>query len=254
MKSRPVVLSIAGFDPSGGAGLLADIKTFEQNKVYGLGVVSALTWQNESEFEKVEWLSVEKIKSQTEILFRKSQIEYAKIGLLENASTLSEIIEFLKNYNPKIKIIWDPVTKASAGMNFHTSSETNDWKKCLKDIFLVTPNWLEATWLADEKDGLTAGLVLSKLSNVYLKGGHNPGKPGHDYVFTHNSQPTTHNFSLRPKINDVKAKHGSGCVFASALTAFLARGFPIKKASLLAKEYVTRYLTSNPTMLGYHHF
>ncbi|MBC7389275.1 MAG: hydroxymethylpyrimidine/phosphomethylpyrimidine kinase [Opitutaceae bacterium] len=254
MKSRPVVLSIAGFDPSGGAGLLADIKTFEQNKVYGLGVVSALTWQNESEFEKVEWLSVEKIKSQIEILLRKSKIEYAKIGLIENASTLSEIIEFLKNNNPKIKIIWDPVIKASAGMNFHSSSENNVWKKCLNEMFLITPNWTEAIWLTGEIDPLKGSADLSKLTNVYLKGGHNPDKPGYDYVFTHNSQLSAYTFSLRPKSKDVKAKHGSGCVFAAALTALLARGFPLKKASMMAKEYVTRYLTSNPTMLGFHHF
>ena len=254
MKSRPVVLSVAGFDPSGGAGLLADIKTFEQNKVYGLGVVSALTWQNESEFEKVEWLSVEKVISQIEILLRKSKIEYAKIGLIENTSALSAIIEFLKNYNPKIKIIWDPVIKASAGMNFHSLSENTSWIKCLNDIFLITPNWSEASWLSGQIDPIQAGSELSKFTNVYLKGGHNPDKPGHDYVFTQNSELDTFSYSFRPKIKDVKAKHGSGCVFAAALTALLARGLPLKMASLLAKEYVTRYLISNPTLLGFHHF
>ena len=75
-RTRPTVLSIAGYDPCGGAGLLADIKTFEANKVYGLGVISAITWQNESSFEKVEWLNPNKIISQIALLLKKSKVEF----------------------------------------------------------------------------------------------------------------------------------------------------------------------------------
>src|SRR4051812_8564103 len=89
-------LSIAGFDPSAGAGVLADVKTFEGNGVYGLGVVSALTWQNDKEFDKVEWIEVSKITSQIEVLLRRFDIKYVKIGLIENLMVLQEVVTFLK--------------------------------------------------------------------------------------------------------------------------------------------------------------
>src|SRR5580700_49814 len=95
-QGRPYVLSIAGLDPSAGAGILADIKTFENNGVYGLGVVSALTWQNDVEFEKIEWLDCYKIIQQVGILLRRFDIKYIKIGLVENMNVLHQIIGFLK--------------------------------------------------------------------------------------------------------------------------------------------------------------
>ena len=254
MKTRPTVLSIAGFDPSGGAGILSDVKTFEQNKTLGLGVISANTWQNESEFENVEWVSVEKILNQIEILFRKSKIDFVKIGLVQNAQSLLEITSFLKSKNPNIKIIWDPILKASTGFDFHSDSAKSDWLKVFENVYFITPNWNEALWLSGVEEGLKAGLELSKYTNVCLKGGHNPEKPGYDYIFTQGFQTSTFTCSFRPKGKNISPKHGSGCVFSSALTALMARGFPLKKAMLLAKEYVTRYLTSNTGLLGYHNF
>jgi len=254
LKLRPTVLSIAGYDPSGGAGILADIKTFEQNKVYGLGVISAMTWQNECEFERVEWMHVEKIICQIEILHRKSKPEFVKIGLVENAETLTQVISYLKNYNSGIKIIWDPVIKASAGFDFHSDTELQKWKDCLEDLFLITPNWNEVNWLSGKTTGLEAAQELSKFCHVYLKGGHDPEKPGYDHLITYHSSLITKNYTFRPKIKDPQPKHGSGCVFAASLTALLAKGYPLKKAGLLAKEYTSRFLQSNKGLLGFHQF
>jgi hydroxymethylpyrimidine/phosphomethylpyrimidine kinase len=78
--NRKYTLSIAGFDPSAGAGILADIKTFEQCGVYGLGVCTAVTIQNDVEFEKVDWLSAESILSQIKILLKRFKVEVEKIG------------------------------------------------------------------------------------------------------------------------------------------------------------------------------
>ena len=116
---RPYVLSIAGFDPSGGAGVLADVKTFEANKVYGFGVMSALTFQNDSEFEKVEWIPLEKIMEQISVLQKRFQFEYIKIGLIENLEVLNQLILNLKSNISNPKIIWDPILKATAGFDFH---------------------------------------------------------------------------------------------------------------------------------------
>lgn len=263
-RTRPTVLTIAGYDPSAGAGLLADIKTFESNKVYGIGVVSALTWQNESEFERVEWISAEKIISQIEILFRKSKVEYVKIGLIENVETFSSVVHYLKNYNSTIRIVWDPILKASAGFDFHQNSNLKAWQDLLPHLYLITPNWQEIAWLSSGKEGLEAAKELAQYCNIFLKGGHNSEKLGYDYLVVscqlsvdshqleRNTQYAIHTTTFKPKAIDVTPKHGSGCVLSSALTAFLARGFREQKACLLAKEYVTRFLLSNPTLLGYH--
>ncbi len=260
-KTRPTALTIAGYDPSAGAGLLADIKTFESAKVYGLGVVSALTWQNESEFERVEWLSAEKIISQIDILLRKSKVEYAKIGLIENVETFTKVVHYLKTQNPKIRIVWDPILKASAGFDFHQTSNLKAWQEVLNELYIIIPNWQEINWLSGGKEGLDAAVELAKQCKVFLKGGHNPKKLGYDYLVSNqnlvfNPDGTTNleicTTSFRPKAKNVPPKHGSGCVLSAALTAYLARGFRDQKACLLAKEYVTRVLTSNPSLLGFH--
>jgi len=263
-KKRPTVLTIAGYDPSAGAGILADIKTFESNKVYGIGVVSALTWQNESEFERVEWVSVDKIISQIEILLRTSKVEYVKIGLIENVETLSCVVRYLKNYNPKIRIVWDPILKASAGFDFHQNSNLKTWQNLLPYLYLITPNWQEIAWFSGGKEGLDAAKELAQHCHVFLKGGHNSEKLGYDYLVVSRQSSVVsnqlegntiydlHTTTFRPKAINIAPKHGSGCVLSSAITAFFARGYHEEKACLLAKGYVTRFLSSNPTLLGFH--
>ena len=118
-KNRPYVLSIAGYDPCGGAGVLADIKTFETIGVYGLAVTTGITYQNDHKFAGVHWLSKKKIKNQLYPLLEAYKVEYVKIGLIESLEVQSEVIELLLGYNNDIKIIWDPILKASAGFSFH---------------------------------------------------------------------------------------------------------------------------------------
>src|SRR3954471_2687979 len=97
---RPYALSIAGFDPSGGAGLLADAKTFEANAVYGLGAVSALTWQNDIAFEKLEWTAPEKIIEQLQVLQARFPLQYVKIGLIESFQVLRQITRWIRAHAP----------------------------------------------------------------------------------------------------------------------------------------------------------
>src|SRR5688572_10171990 len=118
-KKRPFALSIAGFDPSSGAGVTADLKTFEAHKVQGLGVCTAITFQNDNEFDGLEWLTKEKLQAQLEPLFRKFKIRTAKIGLIRNLETLNWLVDYLLSKNPEMRIIWDPFLKASAGFTFH---------------------------------------------------------------------------------------------------------------------------------------
>jgi hydroxymethylpyrimidine/phosphomethylpyrimidine kinase len=247
-RTRPVVLSIAGFDPSGGAGLLADVKTLENNKVYALGIVSALTVQNDVEFKKVEWISLDKIIEQVELLQPRYKIECIKIGLIESLEVLHKLIVNLKSQIPSAKIIWDPILKASAGFEFHQQIQQELFEKICKELYLITPNFEEATRLGKSKDAFENAKHISQYCNVFLKGGHNEAKKGYDYLYTKEGKQ----FSFKPKVKEVFEKHGSGCVVSSAITAGLANDFKIHRSCLRAKEYTTQFLMSNKTLSGYH--
>ena len=248
------VVSIAGFDPSGGAGVLADIKTFEANKVYGYGVVSALTFQNDSEFEGLKWIETDEILKQLTILSKKFKFEYIKIGMIKDIETLNQLISNLKSQilipNSQFlipKLIWDPILKATVGFRIHNKIEKDQFISICKNIFLITPNIEEIRILMKEKDEMKAAKELSQYCNVFLKGGHSEKDKGRDYLFMKDRQ-----FSFRPKENAAYPKHGSGCVLSSAITANLAKGYKLHPACLRGKEYVTKFLLSNKTLIGYH--
>jgi len=252
-KKRPFVLSIAGFDPSGGAGILADIKTYEANKVCGMGVVSALTFQNDISFESVNWIDTEDIFKQVFVLQKRFHFKIIKIGLIKDLETLNEIIIKSKIQNPKSKIIYDPIVKATAGFVFQNNFEKEKLFSVLKNIFLITPNTDEIKFLTGIENPLEAAKSLSKHCNVFLKGGHNKMENGKnnfakDYLFTMDGKV----FSFRPKQISNFPKHGSGCVISSAIAANLAKENKLPRACLMAKNYTTKFLMSNKDLLGYH--
>ncbi|HXU28196.1 MAG TPA: hydroxymethylpyrimidine/phosphomethylpyrimidine kinase [Bacteroidia bacterium] len=248
VSKRLYVLSIAGFDPSGGAGVLADVKTFESNKVYGLGVISANTFQNDTEFKSVDWISAEKIIEQITILQKRFEFEYVKIGLIENLATLDKIVSYLISKTPTVKIIWDPILKASAGFEFHKQVDSVLLEKICKQLYIITPNVPEALSLGSFKDATENAKHISKYCHVFLKGGHAEKKVGYDTLFLKEGKQ----FSFRPKTKNIFPKHGSGCVLSSALTANLAKGEDLQRACLKAKQYTERILSSNKILLGYH--
>ena len=246
-KSRPYVLSIAGFDPSAGAGVLADVKTLEKIGVYGFAITTSITYQNEDKFDGVKWLSIKQIKNQIYPIIEKHKIEFVKIGLIEDFKTLIAIIELLKAHNDKVKIIWDPILRASAGFDFHQKIPKKYLKYVLKNIYLITPNWEEIKPLSNEQDAITGAEKIAQYCSVYLKGGHNVETPATDILFVEDSLEIFH-----PKhITDLH-KHGSGCVLSSAITGYLALGNTLYQSCELAKEYTYKFLISNESKLGYH--
>ncbi|MBN8702952.1 MAG: hydroxymethylpyrimidine/phosphomethylpyrimidine kinase [Bacteroidetes bacterium] len=260
---RPYLLSIAGFDPSGGAGVLADIKTFEAHKTYGLAVITGNTIQNENTFESVEWVDLTTIEKQIKILFSSYPIEYAKIGIVSGLEMLSSIIAILKSLNPTIKIIWDPIIKASAGFEFFTPSLTLPLNKgemsvpsdrggilenILKQVYLITPNWNELKQLTGNDNAEVGAKELSRYCNVFLKGGHNEDNKGKDYLYTTDGKY----YPFKAKQISEYPKHGSGCVLSAATTALLGKGYNLQRSCLMGKGYITHYLNTSKTLLGYH--
>lgn len=249
-RERPIVLSIAGVDPIGGAGLLADIKTFEQHKVYGLGVSTAQTLQTEDEFISIRWEKETDILQSIETMLSRYNVKAVKIGIVENIEVLEKIVSVIHHKNNSIKIVWDTVIKSSSGFDFWNKDfDIQRLYKTLLKVHVITPNYNEALQLVGSAfDAKEAAEKLSAYSNVLLKGGHNEAEKGVDYLYTKNIAKR-----LEANTNEMFSKHGSGCVLSSAITANLALGADLFTACQKAKHYIEQFLSSNKSLLGYHH-
>jgi len=238
MLTRNFCLTIAGFDPSAGAGILADIKAFEHSKVYGQAVCTALTIQNEEHFEKTNWISWECIKSQLEILSRVRKFNYIKIGLVESPQILEKILKWLRKKYPKTFIIWDPILKASSGFEFHRQNAST-WRKLLSYINLITPNLPEAEFL-----GISKG---SPKTAVLVKGGHSlNSKNSNDLLFIPNSPPIA--FSAK-RIKGVE-RHGSGCVLSALILANYLKYKELEKAIRKSKSSIRKFFLNGTGKFG----
>jgi hydroxymethylpyrimidine/phosphomethylpyrimidine kinase len=246
-KARPVVISVAGFDPSGGAGLAADLKTFEAHKVLGMGVATSFTIQNEEQFEEIKWLETDFILRQISVLKKRHPVEFVKIGLVKNIEMLENIVDYLCTETTSVKIIWDPVIRSSSGFDIIEEPEKLNEGKILKKLFLITPNVNEAKMISGNEDEMSGAEQISEHCNVFLKGGHSNKKPGRDYLFTGKKQ-----YSFRAKKWAEYPKHGSGCVLSSSIAAHVAKGFKLHEACLKGKSYTETFLHSNKEKLGYH--
>lgn len=243
--NRPTVLSIAGFDPSGGAGINADIKTFEAHQVYGFGVCSALTVQNDIEFHSVHWTAPNLMIQQIDLLFQRFDIAVAKIGLIENLAVLQQITQHLKSLNPNIFIVWDPILKASAGFEFHQKIEAILLKDLCKNIDLITPNRPEFNQLFPN---LTPEKVTQKFQcHLLVKGGHQQGEFSTD-VLAQVDAPIQHIQQARSPYD----KHGTGCVLSAAIAANLSLGYDLFTSCTHAQAYVLRFIDSDVGLLGFH--
>ena len=248
-ENRPFVVTIAGFDPSAGAGVLADIKTFEQHNVYGFAVNTGNTIQTEKEFFEIQWTDLDFVLKSLEKLFKNHTIKAVKIGIVPSLDYLKEIVFVIKKLSPKTKIVWDTVLKSTTEFSFITINNHTILIEILEQIDLITPNYNEILQLSVvEKNPELIAQEVSKQCAVLLKGGHNPRAIGVDCL---NIGEET--FRLAPNKTLVFEKHGSGCVLSSAITANLALGLDLKTACINAKKYIEIYLQSNQTKLGYHH-
>ncbi|PKD21934.1 hypothetical protein APR41_01300 [Salegentibacter salinarum] len=246
---RPFVLSIAGFDPSGGAGLLADTKTFEMLGCYGLAVNTANTIQNDKKFDTCHWTSDAIILQQLELLLERFPVGVVKIGIVENLQVLNKVIDKLLLKNKSMRIIWDPVIKSSSGFSFQELIEfQNNMESVLVRVFLFTPNFNELQLFYPELNMEETIRKISSQTNLYFKGGHRQEAVGLDELFTKDGEY----LSFKPGRTDCSEKHGSGCVLSSALAAQLALGDSLPTAAQKTKDYIEKILASNKTLLAYH--
>ena len=247
--NRPFVLTIAGFDPSGGAGVLADIKTFEQHQVYGFAISTANTIQTENEFVAIQWTDLNFVLRSITTLFTNYKIKAVKIGIVPSLEFLKTVVVLIKTLSPETKIVWDTVLKSSTEFDFLKVANQTTLIEILKEIDLITPNYKEILQLSSKGfNAETTAILLAEHCPVLLKGGHNPNEIGFDYLYFEKEY-----FNLKPNTTMIFDKHGSGCVLSAAITAHLALGQELKTACANAKKYIEAYLKSNQTKLGYHY-
>lgn len=247
--NRPFVLTIAGFDPTGGAGVLADVKTFEQHRVCGFAVNTGNTIQTETAFYEIQWTDLNFVLRSVDTLLKNYTIKVVKIGIVPSLDYLKEIVFTIKKLSPETKIVWDTVLKSTTEFDFMNIENQSVLIDILKELDLITPNYNEISHLSSVKNTPDAiAQDLSKYCAVLLKGGHNPEEIGVDYLYTMKEI-----FRLAPKNTKCYEKHGSGCVLSSSITANIALGQDLKTACANAKNYIESYFNSNPTLIGYHY-
>jgi hydroxymethylpyrimidine/phosphomethylpyrimidine kinase len=245
--NRPFVLTIAGLDPSGGAGILADIKTFEQHKVTGFAIATANTIQTENEFKEIQWTDLSFVIRSIETIFDRYKIDAVKIGIVPSLAYLNQILSTVKLRSPSILVVWDPVLKSTTKFEFMKPDHSLDLKKVLSKIDLLTPNY-------PEMEILFPGFALDHFKqeeipvSILLKGGHNKSAVGTDLLFLKNEI-----IELLPSDTKCFEKHGSGCVLSAAIAANLALNQTIATACKNAKTYIEKYLSSTSTLIGYHY-
>jgi hydroxymethylpyrimidine/phosphomethylpyrimidine kinase len=241
----PVALSIAGWDPCGGAGILADHKTFHAHGVYALGAITAITVQNTQAVSSVSVVQTELLESQITNLLDDFKPDAIKIGMLGNLQSAKVVNEIIKSWQ-RIPIILDPVTLSSSDFPLLSTKGQEFLKnQLLRNITLLTPNLAEAEWLSGIKIKTkkqieqAADLILKLgVSNLVIKGGHIEGNP--DDFFASQTQKMWY-----PGIRQIgHHTRGTGCIFSAAITANLALGNNLPNSIKKAKRYISEAIKS----------
>lgn len=236
---KPVAMSIAGLDPSGGAGLIADIKTFLANGVYGMGAVTCVTAQNTVKVSSVN--PVQPSVLEDEILTAASDIkpDALKIGMIGNADLIKTVRSCLSEIS--VPVVLDSVMISSSGTPLLEKDAVSELEKLISEVNLLTPNFPEAEFLSgsDSDDPAELARIIGEKygTSVLVKGGHLSSPD--DFLY--------HNGSIKkyPGLHiENPNTHGTGCTLSSAIAANLAKGYDLPDSIRLAKEYVTTIISA----------
>lgn len=238
---QPVALTIAGFDPSSGAGVSADLKVFAAHGIYGLAAITALTVQSTPGVRRVEPVAVETVSQTLDCLAEDISISGMKIGMLATEAMVGAVSSFLSHFDTPERIVLDPVIRSSSGHELLSKQGVTSLKADLiPRVGWITPNVSELSLLIDAPvDGPQAipdaAARLARLYprlNIVVTGGHLD--PPNDFLRT--ADGATQWFHGHRV--DTKATHGTGCAFSSALLARILIGDTPARAVFAAKTYV----------------
>ena len=252
MTRPPVVLTIAGSDPSGGAGIQADLKTFSALGVYGTSVITALTAQNTCGVTGVHVIPPEFVTQQLETLVADVRLDAIKIGMLANAAIVGAVADFLRRHDFVDCVVLDPVMVATSGDRLLDDDAVQAMRDLMPLTSIVTPNIAEAAVLLDTRparsmpDMRLHALALQSFGapRVLLKGGHHDDGPeAVDLLLDVDGEAQLH----APRVDTVNT-HGTGCTLSSALAALRPQRDSWFEAALDAKSWLTAALAAADTL------
>jgi hydroxymethylpyrimidine/phosphomethylpyrimidine kinase len=234
------VLTIAGSDSCGGAGIQADLKTFAALGTYGMSVITAVTAQNTQGVFAVQEIAPEMVDKQISCLYEDIVIDAVKIGMVSNTEIIKIIARKLKEYQAQ-NIVVDPVMISKSGYDLMRPEAKEELIRTLLPVAdVVTPNLYEAQVIlereittVEDMEKAARDIVALGPKSALVKGGHLQGNAvdvlydGESFTYYDQERIATTN------------THGTGCTYSSAIAAYLARGFSLKEAVQGAKEYIT---------------
>ncbi|MCL1981316.1 MAG: bifunctional hydroxymethylpyrimidine kinase/phosphomethylpyrimidine kinase [Proteobacteria bacterium] len=258
MKTYHRVLTIAGSDSGGGAGIQADLKTIAANGCYGMSVITALTAQNTLGVTGIHAVPVEFVAAQLEAVLTDIGVDAIKIGMLFSADLICSVAACLQKFKPDF-IVLDPVMVAQSGDKLLRDEAVDALKYHLIPMaHLLTPNLPEASILlgrelAEAEDIAQAAVELAGLgcANVLIKGGHLENGNSDDCLYL----AAERRMVILPGERIVtRNNHGTGCTLSSAIASFIAKGEPIEQAVRSAKEYISGALRAGASYaIGHGH-
>jgi hydroxymethylpyrimidine/phosphomethylpyrimidine kinase len=239
--SVPVALTIAGSDSSGGAGIQADLKTFAALGVYGACVITALTAQNSKGVLAVHDAPADIVAAQLDAVFADLDVAAVKIGMLANAAIIEAVAAGLVRHRAG-NVVLDPVMAASTGAGLLRGDAATALRDLIPHVRVLTPNLFEAAALLDappardeaEMRAQAEKLLALGAAAVLIKGGHAGGPESVDLLV----EGQTCLRLAAPRVA-TKNTHGTGCTFAAAIAAGLAKGLPLDDAAHEAKTYIS---------------
>ena len=227
------ILTVGGSDPSSGAGIQSDIKTFSDFDVYGFTVITAITSQNTKQVLSIEPVSKKSLKSQLESVLSDFHIDAIKIGMVYN-SDIIKVIHSIFRHN-QVPIIVDPIIKSTTGNLLLKKNALTDYKKMIIPLAdIITPNKYEAKILSGMSNVRTAAKKIQILGakSVIVTGATISKDRISDYVLEKDKE-----YQITGKMIPIK-NHGSGCNYSASLTVSLAKQYTINQAVKIAKKYV----------------
>jgi hydroxymethylpyrimidine/phosphomethylpyrimidine kinase len=263
-KKYRKVLTIAGSDSGGGAGIQADLKTYAALGCYGMSVITAITAQNTSNINAVFPVPEKIIVKQLDAVLSDIGSDAVKIGMLFSSRVIEVVAQKIKQYEVD-KIILDPVMVAQSGDHLLDKKAMETMRSHLMPLStLITPNLPETETLLgrcveslEEIKSAAKDIAGFGPTNVLIKGGHSLKHPGTDVLYRSRKNNYT---VLKNNYIVTENTHGTGCTLSSAVAAYLAHGFNIKTAVRKAKIYLSRALeTGSAYRIGkghgpVHHF
>ncbi|RAP75884.1 bifunctional hydroxymethylpyrimidine kinase/phosphomethylpyrimidine kinase [Paenibacillus montanisoli] len=235
-------LTVAGSDSGGGAGIQADLKTFQELRVFGMSAITAVTAQNTLGVQGIYPLSAEAVQQQMDAIGQDLGADAVKTGMLFSSEIILGVAEKLQQYKWE-KVVVDPVMIAKGGAALLLEESVRALKQTLLPLaYVVTPNLPEAEILADmriisleDRKEAAKRLAAYGAKHVVMKGGHDPAGGDEVVDLLYDGRDF---YEFRSARKETRHTHGTGCTFAAAITAELAKGRSVLDAVPVAKAFI----------------